>query len=327
MVITCFRGSPKKLLDLSYFQFDNRLSTTCHRFHQSFALPDKAVQFQLSWGKQAARLFGWSIALLSKHNERCKRQYRHEPPPAFALLRQGSPSFKSRHSLSYTNHFQDHGIYTFTCTYQKTYAYTYTNTHSYTFTHIYIQTCLYIFEIYLHVVTDTTTFEMELCGHKQATAHAHVQSHCTWLNFEHSKNSNRSKKIRSDENRIRICWLIPKTSRNRSNLIRAAWYFFFPALFSIPEEHLYLCEEVGVVKRVHNPFRRSAQARYGPQGSGRSAEGSAGDVGWMGGWGSRREWRTQGRWRTAQLIRGWDDMRNTLEPCGAMCESQWHEPD
>ena len=36
---------------------------------------------------------------------------------------------------------------------------------------------------------DTTTFEMEVRGRKQATAHA--QSRCMWLNFEHTKNSNR----------------------------------------------------------------------------------------------------------------------------------------
>ena len=43
------------------------------------------------------------------------------------------------------------------------------------------------------IVKDTTTFEMELCGHKQATAQAHVRPHCVWLNFQHTKNSNRSK--------------------------------------------------------------------------------------------------------------------------------------
>ena len=50
----------------------------------------------------------------------------------------GSPSFKSRHSLSYSNHFQDHGKYTYTCTYNNTFANTYTNTYSYTFTYLYI---------------------------------------------------------------------------------------------------------------------------------------------------------------------------------------------
>ena len=61
------------------------------------------------------------------------------------------------------------------------------------------------------VVTDTTTFELELRGHKQATAQAHVRPHCVWLNFEHTKNSNPSKNnVRSDEIRTRICQLIKK---------------------------------------------------------------------------------------------------------------------
>ena len=132
----------------------NRLRTTRCRVLQSFAFPDKAVQFQLSWGKQAAVLFRWSIALFSKHNERCERQYRHEPPPAFAVLRQGSPSFKSWHSLSYSNHFQDHGIFSYTCTYKN---------------HIHIRIRLHIstlknYRYMCHhesIVTDTTTFGME----------------------------------------------------------------------------------------------------------------------------------------------------------------------
>ena len=41
------------------------------------------------------RSFGWSFAFVSKHNERCERQYRNEPPPACALLKPRSPSFKS----------------------------------------------------------------------------------------------------------------------------------------------------------------------------------------------------------------------------------------
>ena len=41
---------------------------------------------------------------------------------------------------------------------------------------------------------------------------------------------------------------------------------------------LITCEEVGSSRDPY-PFRRSAQARYGPQGSGRSAGGSAGDKG------------------------------------------------
>ena len=56
---------------------------------------------------------------------------------------------------------------------------------------------LHLLHIYFQIssiVKDTTKFEMELRGHKQATAQAHVRPHCVWLNFEHTKNSNRSKK-------------------------------------------------------------------------------------------------------------------------------------
>ena len=45
-----FRGSPRKPLDLTHFQFENRLRTTCSRFLQPFALPGTAVRLQLSWG-------------------------------------------------------------------------------------------------------------------------------------------------------------------------------------------------------------------------------------------------------------------------------------
>ena len=61
------------------------------------------------------------------------------------------------------------------------------------------------------------------------------------------------------------------------------------------------------------PFRRSAQARY------ERARGCAGDKGWMRRWGSWREWRTQGQSWAAHFMRGWDDMRNTLEPCDVVC--------
>ena len=46
-VIPYPRGSPKKPLDLTHFQFENRSRTTCSRFLQSFALPDEAVKLQL----------------------------------------------------------------------------------------------------------------------------------------------------------------------------------------------------------------------------------------------------------------------------------------
>ena len=40
----------KKPLDVTYFQFENRSRITCSRVRQPFALPDEAVQLQLSWG-------------------------------------------------------------------------------------------------------------------------------------------------------------------------------------------------------------------------------------------------------------------------------------
>ena len=42
------RGSPKKPLDLTHSQFENRSRTTCSRFLQPFALLDKVVQLQFS---------------------------------------------------------------------------------------------------------------------------------------------------------------------------------------------------------------------------------------------------------------------------------------
>ena len=44
-VIMCFRGSPKETVG---FKFENRSRTTCSRFLQTFAVPDKVVQLQLS---------------------------------------------------------------------------------------------------------------------------------------------------------------------------------------------------------------------------------------------------------------------------------------
>ena len=51
------------------------------------------------------------------------------------------------------------------------------------------------------------------------------------------------------------------------------------SLLEVVGAGLKTCEEVGVVKRVHTLFWRSAQARHGPHCSGRSAGGSAGDTG------------------------------------------------
>ena len=111
-VTTCPRGSPKKPLNLTRFQFENRSRTTRARFLQSFALPDEAVQFQQSGGKQTAGLFDSFIAPFSRHNERSERQYRRELPPAFAFS-----NLVHHLSSPYSNHVQDHGTQTYTWTY------------------------------------------------------------------------------------------------------------------------------------------------------------------------------------------------------------------
>ena len=59
--------------------------------------------------------------------------------------------------------------------------------------------------------------------------------------------------------------------------------------------------------RESTPFRRSTQCYYCPQGSGRSAGGSARDWEWMRRWGSGKEWRTQGRRDTLIMWWPWDD--------------------
>ena len=121
------------------------------------------------------RLFGWSISLFSKHNERCERQYRHEPPPAFALHRQGSPSFQVQTLFVLLKPLsRSLNICMYLYIY-KIHVRVHIQVHIRIRSHISISVKnLYI---YLHVVTDTTTFEMELCGHKQATAQAHVRPH------------------------------------------------------------------------------------------------------------------------------------------------------
>ena len=66
-------------------------------------------------------------------------------------------------------------------------------------------TYIYTSYIYIYIlssiVTEATSFEMELRGHKQATAHSH----------EHTKKFESFKKnFRDDKIRIRICFIIPK---------------------------------------------------------------------------------------------------------------------
>ena len=75
---------------------------------------------------------------------------------------------------------------------------------------------------------------MELCGCKQATAHAHVLSRCMRLNFEHTRNSNRSTNISQQRKSNSNLLHNSQNTRNRSRLLRAEWY---PSSFSILVEY------------------------------------------------------------------------------------------
>ena len=115
-----------------------------------------------------------------------------------------------------------------------------------------------------------------------------------------------------------LAWQLTKV-RNKNEVIAEAMNECRKVHFSSLMDLCHLKNLWGSRSRQESPhpFWRSAQARYGPQGSGRSAGGSARDKRWTGRWGSRREWRTQGR-RDTLIKHGWNDVRNTLEPCSAM---------
>ena len=83
------RSPPKKTMDLTHFQLKKRSRTTRCRFLQSFAVPDKAVKFQESWGTlRRESVVGCSppvlVLLLSlltprhkNHNNPQQRQHQH----------------------------------------------------------------------------------------------------------------------------------------------------------------------------------------------------------------------------------------------------------
>ena len=92
------------------------------------------------------------------------------------------------------------------------------------------------------IVKNATTFGMDLCGDKQATAQAHVRPHCM-----RRKNSNSNLKINS------------KKPRNRSNLFRAEQYArsthgVHHAIVEINIVIGVVLGELHVVVRVHVPL-------------------------------------------------------------------------
>ena len=79
--------------------------------------------------------------------------------------------------------------------------------------HVFCKHLIYIFSCYR---------ESTKTPHKQATAQAHVRPHCVWLNFEQTKNSNRSKKFPQRRKSNSTLLIYSKTSRNRSDWFGSA---------------------------------------------------------------------------------------------------------
>ena len=62
----------KQPLDFTHLRFESRLRTTCHRFLQPFAISDKSVSLQLSWGKRAERnvMNDLHVSIATSHHEK-----------------------------------------------------------------------------------------------------------------------------------------------------------------------------------------------------------------------------------------------------------------
>ena len=159
-----------------------KISKTVTRFLQSFALPDKVVQLQLTWRTlRRNQPQDGSICLSPPkrtYNERFARQ------PLF-------------HDVWLKKHLTFHNGFIFLL-------------------HL---LSIYIF-MYIYVIVNRQGHNnIRKCNCVGANKPQHMKmhmysSHCMWLNPEPTKISNRY--------RIRICWLInSKSTRNRSNWFRA----------------------------------------------------------------------------------------------------------
>ena len=156
MVITWPQRSTKEINgSYPFFQFENMSRATRCRFLQSFAVPDEAVQFQQSWG--TLRRVTW-----------------------FGLSPPSSPSSTNRYICICVCVRVCVCVCVCTCMCMKVYV----SAHVYMFmtfhngfmffatSYIYI----YIYIYMSSIVKDTTTFELEFCGHKQAQ-HRHMYGH------------------------------------------------------------------------------------------------------------------------------------------------------
>ena len=98
------------------------------------------------------RWFDLFFASIHQKKEQFARQYRYEPPPEFSL---NLPCSSIIHLLfackrkSHSNHFQDHGMYTDTCTHTNTLIQKYIHMHiskcQYSNISMYIYICMFMY--------------------------------------------------------------------------------------------------------------------------------------------------------------------------------------
>ena len=205
-VLQRFRGSPKKPMDLTHFQFEKRSRATRCRFLQPFAVPDKAVQFQRSGGKlRRESVVTVPVCLLPPL----------PPPPQPATATATTRNNKEKDTHTHTHMYLYMYMYMYMhmymymymcmCMCMKVYVYahmkkfmTFYNGFMYFATSLFFYIYIYRKYIYIYLLCHHESSKtpqhskLELCGHKQATAHQKVESF--------KKNN-----LRSDKNRIRIC--------------------------------------------------------------------------------------------------------------------------
>ena len=158
-------------MDLTHFQFENRSRATRCRFLQSFAVPDEAAQFQQSWG--TLRRVTW-----------------------FGLSPPSSPSSTNMCVCMCMCMCMSAYVYVYECV--RVLFMTFHNSF------MFLLHLAYIYFFY-HQSSRTPQHSEWNCVGTDRPQHMHMYGHCVWLNFEHTKNSKRSKKICDEQNRIRIC--------------------------------------------------------------------------------------------------------------------------
>ena len=160
------RFTERNLGILHILKFENRSRTTRARFLQSFAFPDKAVQFQLSGGTL-------------RRERQTQHPPTHPPPPLLSL-----PHTQHTHTITYTNTNTNTKTHTQRHTHTHTTAYAHTNAHAHAhvYVHARVYVNVYVYEfVYVYEVLETATCSKKKIveGHKLRTADIKNSVHST----------------------------------------------------------------------------------------------------------------------------------------------------